>query len=66
MLSENYISLNEFYIEVGLPTTDCGDLLGWNVEKGYIDLDIRAGLTPDNEPCIVLGYSIAPFYHYDR
>ena len=32
MLSESYISLNDFYYELGLSFTKMGDQLGWNVQ----------------------------------
>ena len=37
LLRENYILLNEFYYEIGLPHTLAGSLLGFNVDKGLIE-----------------------------
>lgn len=37
LLRENYILLNEFYYELGLPHTQAGSLLGFNVDKGLIE-----------------------------
>lgn len=56
MLSENYISLNDFYYEVGLDNTKLGDDLGWRVDDGLIDLYFSSQLTEDGTPCIVIDY----------
>lgn len=67
MRSDMYISLNEFYSEIGLDPIDLGEDVGWNIDKGYIDLDISYHPHPiDNEPTLVLKYQLAPYYEYDR
>ena len=35
-----YISLNDFYYEIGLDNIKLGDELGWNIDDGYIDLSL--------------------------
>lgn len=57
---EDYISLNEFYYELGLDGSSIGDELGWNVSDGLIELDYSAQLDTDGTPCIVIDYAIAP------
>ena len=57
---EDYISLNEFYYELGLDSVSIGDELGWNVATGKIDLDFSAQLDTDGVPCIVIDYMVAP------
>lgn len=59
---EDYISLNEFYYELGLEGCDVGDELGWNVARGLIELPDppHAIVDTDGVPCIVLEYQIAP------
>lgn len=66
MKYENYISLDEFYYALGLDTIKNGSLLGWNMEDGYIELDFSACITENDEPCIVVDYSIAPKYDFDK
>ena len=66
MTFENYISLNEFYYSLGLDPVKEGDNLGWNIVDGLIELDISACVTKNDEPCIVVDYSIAPRPNYDR
>lgn len=57
---QDYISLNEFYYELGLDGCAIGDELGWNVTRGLIELDFSAQLDTDGVPCIVLDYMVAP------
>lgn len=65
MLLESYVSLNDFYYEIGLSGTKQGDLLGWNIDKGYLKFELDATIV-DDKPCIVLDYKVAPYYDYDK
>lgn len=63
--SEMYISLNEFYYEIGLdPLKVIGDDLGWNIDSGYLDLRFSSQIATDGTPCLVLEYGVAPRYDY--
>lgn len=63
---DDYVSLNEFYYELGLTDgCDIGDELGWNVTRGLIEIDFSAQLDTDGVPCIVLDYSVAPKRGYN-
>ena len=64
MRSEMYISLNDFYYEIGLDEIGIGNDLGWEIDKGYIEIDFSANLTSNGQPCIVLNYSVEPQYNY--
>lgn len=66
MLTENYISLNDFYYEIGLSSVDSGYDVGWKIEKGYIKIRFSAQLTEDDQPCVVLDYDVPPYHGYDR
>lgn len=63
---EDYISLNDFYYELGLDGVSIGDELGWNVADGLIDLDFSAQLDDDGTPCIVIDYTVVPKRGYDH
>lgn len=66
MLSEMYITLNEFYYEIGLSEIKLGDELGWNINtSGFISLEFSSQLAEDGTPCLVLGYHVAPQYDFD-
>jgi len=60
LLSEMWISLNEYYIELGLPAIPLGDNIGWDVEKGPIDIEFSAQLTEGGRPCIVSSFRVDP------
>ena len=62
MRDEYAISLNDFYWEIGLDNVKLGDMLGWNIDRGYIELDFSAQIADDNIPCIVVGYRNPPTY----
>lgn len=64
MRDENYISLNEFYNEIGLDDIGLGYEFGWNIDRGYIELEFSAQLVDGDKPCIVVGFANAPDYNY--
>lgn len=64
MLNEMYISLNEFFDELGLDHISIGDDLGWNLDSGLIDLDFSSQLADDGTPCLVVNYQVGPTYGY--
>ena len=66
MIQEMYVSLNDFYWEIGLDGTDLGDKMGWNLSKGYMDLSFSSQLADDGTPCAVIVYGIPPVYDYQR
>ncbi len=66
MRDEMYISLNEFYYEIGLNPISIGDDIGWNIDHGYIELNFSSQLTDDGNPCLVIDYQVAPRYEYNR
>lgn len=66
MRDEMYVSLNDFYYEVGLDNIKIGDELGWNIDNGYIDLSFSSQLASDGTPCLVIDYSIAPRYNFSE
>ena len=66
MRDEMYISLNEFYYEIGLNGTSIGDELGWNIDQGYIDVSFSSQLADDGTPCLVIEYHIAPRYDFSN
>lgn len=64
MLNENYISLSEFYDELDLDHTSISDKLGWDIEKGMIDIYFSSQIADDGTPCIVVNYSTPPTYGF--
>lgn len=64
--SEMYVSLNEFYNEIGLGPVDMGYDLGWKIDDGPIEIDFSSMLSSDGRPALVLNYNLAPKYGYDK
>ena len=62
MLSDGYVSLNDFYYEIGLENIKIGDTIGWNYDKGLVDIDFSSHLAADGTPCLAINFSIAPYY----
>lgn len=63
---QDYISLNEFYYELGLEPIKSGSYMGWNVYSGLIDISFDACIAENDEPCIVINHVNAPKYDFDK
>jgi hypothetical protein len=66
MIDQSYMSLNDYYYEIGLPDIKIGDMLGWRVDQGLIGLDFSAQLSNDGVPCLVVDFEDAPKYDFDK
>lgn len=66
MIYDQYVSLNEFYDELGLAHTELGDELGWNLDFGLVEVDFSSQIADDGTPCIVISYNVAPRYDYSK
>lgn len=64
MIQEMYVSLNDFYYEIGLANCKMGDDLGWNMDGGLIDISFSAMVASNDEPCLVLDYRLEPRTDY--
>lgn len=65
MLIDMYVSLNEFYDEIGLGHISIGNTLGWKVDDGRFDLHFSSQISEDGVPCIVIDFETAPHYGYN-
>ena len=66
MYYDTYVSLNEFYDELDLDHTAQGDMLGWNLDNGFIDIDFSSQLDNKGNPCLVINYRVAPKYDFEK
>lgn len=66
IVNDMYVSLNDFYDELGLENTSIGRDLGWNVANGLIDPCFSSHLASNGTPCLVIDYRVAPCYDYYR
>jgi hypothetical protein len=62
LLREDFISLNDFYYELGLSEIKLGDLLGWEANRGLVEITFSSALTEKGEPCLVIEYQTVPKY----
>ena len=63
---ENIISVNEFYIELGISTVDMGYEHGWNIEDGLVDISFSSMITDDGQPCIVMHFDNYHKVQFDK
>ena len=64
---EEYISLSEFYDEIGLSHTSTSDEIGWNIlTDGQIEVEFRATVADNDEPCLMLDYQVSPRYDFTK
>lgn len=66
MTYDMYVSLSEFYDEIGLPPTKISDEIGWNLDDGLLNIEFGYKGANDGRPCVVLNYDIAPKYDFSR
>ena len=56
---EMYVTLNDLYYALKIPTIPLGDDLGWSVDdeiRGCLPITISAVLTEDKQPCLCIDY----------
>lgn len=66
LMNDMYISLNEFYANLGLPSIDSGHSLGWNMDYGQIDLDYYAELDDADRPVTVIRFRSEPSFRWEE
>lgn len=60
LMNELWISLNEYYAYIGLPTIRAGEELGWNMDYGQIDLITEAELDDCERAYTIIGFKNSP------
>lgn len=63
LLQDMGVSLSELQDELGLPPTKYTEEVGWNPTH-QIKTYFSTVMTPDNRPCIVMGFEHPPFPEY--
>lgn len=64
LLNEDYLSLNEFYYDLGLTGTYIGDRLAWRADRGLVEIEFSSQLAEDGTPCLVLEFVSPPSYDF--
>lgn len=60
---QNFISLNELYTMMGLPSIELGKDIGWNVDN-LIEPYTSSHLASNGHPCLVLAFENTPHADY--
>lgn len=60
LLSEMFLPLNDFYMELGLEGTEMGRNMGWDIERGFLEISFSSKLAANDVPCLVIDYKLAP------
>ena len=63
LLSGDWISLNEFYFELGLERVEFGDDWGWAAYQGAIQVDFDSFIKEDR-PCVSISFIVKPNKEY--
>lgn len=69
LLNDNYVTVNELYNELGVPTIGAGSLIGWYVDKEMLEITYDSDMDENGQPYVVLEYRNRPIplynYHYN-
>lgn len=60
LLSEMWLSLNDLYYALDLPNTVLGDEMGWDIDRGLIELDYSSQLDEHGTPVLVISSKVYP------
>lgn len=62
LLTDMWLSLNDLYYALGLPSTGLGEQVGFDLDKGLIEIDYSSQLSPDGTPCLAIDTKVYPKY----
>lgn len=66
IFGEMWVTLNEFYMELGLDSVGLGESIGWNVDR-LLEVDITSQIEDSTgEPFLVINYPIGPVRYNSR
>lgn len=60
LLKEMQLPLNDLYFDLGLESVESGRDIGWDIDKGLVEIDISAKLASGDVPCVVLTFKNKP------
>lgn len=62
--NDMWLDLNDLYYAIGLPSTKLGNQVGFDIDKGYIQVDYTGTLTPEGQPCLSIDMDVYPKHNY--
>lgn len=60
LMTNMWMSVNDMYYYLGLAPNDMGKLLGWDVDRGLLEVSFSSQLNEAGEPCLLLTYDVQP------
>jgi len=63
LLNFMYVSLSEFYDEIGLPPTSHSDQVGWNANS-RVEVKFSTAMSPDSRPVVTIDFVHHPITDY--
>lgn len=63
LISSMFVSLSDYYYEVGLSPTNISDDLGWNSDDD-LELSFSSQLDENDNPCLVVSFMVGPRTDY--
>lgn len=54
MRSEDYVTVNNLYNEIGLGSIEIGDLLGWSIDRDDVEITYDSGIEVDGQPYVIV------------
>lgn len=58
--NDMWLDLNDLYYAIGLPSTKLGNQVGFDMDKGYVQVDYTGTLTPEGQPCLSIDMTVYP------
>jgi hypothetical protein len=65
ILHHMYASLSSFYDEIGLPSTEMSDRLGFNTDN-RLEVKFSTHMSSDQRPCVAIDFHAPPVHDYGR
>lgn len=62
LMSDMWLDLNDLYYALGLPNTKLGNQMGFDLNKGKIEMEYSTQLNPHGQPCLVIDTTVYPKY----
>lgn len=67
LINEGFVTLNDFYYDIGLEETRPGETLGWNINRGgQVQFRFSSQVAENGTPCLVLEFINPPSYDYSQ
>lgn len=65
LLNSMFVSLNEFYADMGLERSTIGDMVGWTIENQIMPR-YTCRLMENEEPCTIVTFDVDPKYDFNH